>query len=417
MSEADSHRPAGVPEPPPGSLPGSPPGSLPGPAPRAWWHPRRLLRGRVRPAAAAALAGVLLGVAGTAWQTGTGPFRDDRKCWGALDDGDLEGYFRDPAEVVAHETSVQYRSLDGYSGLCRLSTRRGAVTVNVHRLDLRYDGFGRWGDEYLAPRLVPMGGGLLGMASDTRAWLALPEGCVGRPSLAQGPTVVDIDTGWTVQNSEVDEKERAVLTRMVVKLVNRILDQEGCSGTVVDPADRLPAADDGLTSERPGAVCRVKGLTLPAQHKDGNGTNGDKSGKGGKSSENGKSGGGDGEAAPRVWITPGDGPVRTCDRTRLGYTELRLMTVSDPRLAALFERSRDEYGTRLTSSRGRGSLSDRDGVFLARCQTGDVAFVARTLTLTSSQPVRALFPRYVEAEAARAGCGTLRVTAGTSGGN
>lgn len=395
VPEADSYRPAEALEPPPA------------PVPRAWWHPRRLLRGRVRPAIAAALAGALLGVAGAAWQTGAGPFRDDRKCWGALDDGDLKSFFRDPAQVVADETSVQHHPVNGYSGLCRLSTQRGAVTVNVHQLDLRYDGLGRWGDEYLAPRLVPMGGGLLGMASDTRAWLALPEGCFGRPSRIEGPTVVDIDTGWTVQDSDVDEKDRAALTRMVVKLVNRILDQEGCSGTVVDPADRLPAADDGRTKERPGAVCRIEGLTLPAQHKDGSDAS---SGKKGKNSRN------DADAALGTRVTPDGGPVRTCDLTRLGDTVLRLMTVSDPRLAALFERFLRQYDTRLTSSRGNGSLSDRGGVFRARCQTGNVAFVARTFSLDSDQPVRELFPRYIEAEAARVGCGTLRVTTGTSEG-
>jgi len=96
---------------------------------------------------------------------------------------------------------------------------------------------------------------------------------------------------------------------------------------------------------------------------------------------------------------------------------LRLMTVSDPRLAALFERSSREYDTPLTSSQGRGSVSDRDGVFRAHCQTGDVAFVARTAYLESGQPVRALFPRYIEAEAARVGCGPLRVTTGTSEGS
>ncbi|MEV5987509.1 hypothetical protein AB0L85_21235 [Streptomyces sp. NPDC052051] len=392
MSEADDHRPAEVPGPPP--------------APRAWWHPSRLLRGRVRPALATAVVGALLGVAGTAWQTGSGPFRADHKCWGALDTSDLKRYFREPDKVVAEETAVQFRDLTGYSGVCRLSTGRGAVTVNVHQLDVHYDGLGRWGSEFLAARLVPMGGGLLGMASDTRAWLALPEGCVGRPSEIDGPTVVDIDAGWTVQDSEVDKKERAGLTHMVVKLVNRIIDQEGCSGAVVDPSDRLPAADDIRAEERPDAVCGIKGLAIPARPED------DTDGSGGKK------GGKQRTDWSLVQVTPDGGPVRACDHLRVGTEGLRLMTVSDPRLAALFERSSSEYGTSLKGARGsRGSLSARNGVFWARCQTGDVAFVARNTEWDSSSLLHTLFPRYIEAEAARAGCGTLKVTTGTSEGS
>ncbi|MCN9241097.1 hypothetical protein NGF19_09885 [Streptomyces sp. RY43-2] len=400
MSEADDHRPAEVPEPPPAS--------------RAWWHPSRLLRGRVRPAVATAVVGVLLGVAGTAWQTGTGPFRDDRTCWDALDTGDLKRVFREPDKVVAEETAVQYRDLLGYSGVCRMSTGRGAVTVNVHQLDEHYDGLGRWGTEFLAPRLVPMGGGLLGMASDTRAWLALPEGCVGRPSGLDGPTVVDIDTGWTVQDREVDKKERAGLTHMVVKLVNRIIDQEGCSGTVVDPSDRLPAADDIRAEDRPDAVCGIKGLTFPARSEDDTDASGGK--KGGK--RGGKDRTDDSADWSRVQVTPDGGPVRACDHIRVGSTGLRLMTVSDPRLAALFERSRSEYGTPLKGARGSsGSLSARNGVFWASCQTGDVAFVARNTEWDSSALLHTVFPRYIEAEAIRVGCGTLKVTTGTSEGS
>ncbi|MFJ3821298.1 hypothetical protein [Streptomyces nodosus] len=393
MSAADSDHSTGVSEPTPVSVP------------RARWHPGRLLRGRVRPVVAAAVAGVLLGVAGTAWGTGTGPFGDDRKCWGALDNGDLKDFFYDPDRVTAAETSLQYRNVGGHSGLCRLTGHNVGATVNVHQLDEHYDGLGRWGEEYLSSRLVPMGGGLLGMASDTRAWLAVPDGCFGRPDAIKAPTVVDIDGGYTVQSSEVDKKDRAALTHMVVKVTNRLLDEYGCGGTVLDPADHLPAADEGRNGDRPGAVCRIKGLAFPAQHKDGEQANGGKKDK--------DSGNDEDTSAGSVRVTPDGGPVRTCERGHLNSTNLRMTTVSDPRLTALFGHFLYQYDTRLKSSRGRGSLSDREGIFQAHCQTGDVTFMAHSYRSSGAQ-VRALFPRYVEAEAARTGCGTFRVTTDTS---
>ncbi|MFE2027327.1 hypothetical protein ACFW9V_19770 [Streptomyces hygroscopicus] len=53
---------------------------------RPWWHWRRLTGSRPRLAVttgvAGAVIGALIGGAGVAWQTGTGPFADDRACWG-----------------------------------------------------------------------------------------------------------------------------------------------------------------------------------------------------------------------------------------------------------------------------------------------------------------------------------------------
>ncbi|MBH0243740.1 hypothetical protein I3W98_14205 [Streptomyces cavourensis] len=56
------------------------------------------------------------------------------------------------------------------------------------------------------------------------------------------------------------------------------------------------------------------------------------------------------------------------------------------------------------------------GVYLAQCQTGDVAFVVERVRPVSSKDgkgpnlVRARLPAYVEAEAERIGCGPIRLT-------
>ncbi|WP_051745955.1 hypothetical protein [Streptomyces scopuliridis] len=77
------------------------------PAPHwPWWHWRRLTRGRLRPALAAAVAGAVLGGAGVAWQTGTGPFTDDRACWGALGKDDVAALFGGKTDIRASEVEL-----------------------------------------------------------------------------------------------------------------------------------------------------------------------------------------------------------------------------------------------------------------------------------------------------------------------
>ncbi|MGW0997139.1 hypothetical protein ACWD5V_28420 [Streptomyces sp. NPDC002523] len=144
------------------------------------------MRGRVRPLPAAGLAGVLLGVGGMAWQTQAGPFAPDEVCWGALSRDDLAPTFRKPEDVKAAEALVLHggRFLDGPTGSCQLTNSDGdewAFTARVHRLDDRAGDDGKWADELLSARLTPLDGGLLGMASDDRAWLAVPGRLPGPP--------------------------------------------------------------------------------------------------------------------------------------------------------------------------------------------------------------------------------------------
>ncbi|MET7932052.1 hypothetical protein [Streptomyces sp. NPDC005322] len=361
--------------------------------PRPWWHWRQLTRGRVRPALAAAVAGALLGGAGVAWQAQAGPFAaDDRVCWGALGSGDVATLFHGKTDIETSEVPISEDRVgsDGPSGWCRLKSPRGhRVTIQAHQLDARFGGAGdQWADEYLSARLTPLGGGLLGMASDTRAWLAVPDGCLGRADEDEGPVVIDMEAGWTVYDDEVDTAERALLARAVVKLVNGFMAEKECEGTIADPVDRMPKPARFL-DEEPDALCGIKGLRLPKARE------GDLS-------------------LHRPLITRGAGPVRTCDRDVLfDHPSLRLMTVEDPRLAALYQRLSRAGGKRFKTAGGEGGsgfVRDDMGLFQAECQTGEVTFLVRARDAERPRDIRALLPRYVAAEAHRIGCGPLRIT-------
>ncbi|MEV0444351.1 hypothetical protein AB0I84_03415 [Streptomyces spectabilis] len=365
-------------------------------APRhPWWHWRQLTRGRLGPAVAAALAGALLGGAGVAWQTQAGPFADDRACWGALDEDAVADLFQGKRDIDSSEVPVSTDRIgsEGPSGLCQLTSPRGArVTARLHRLDVRFGGAGdQWADEYLSARMTPLGGGLLGMVSDTRAWLAIPEGCVGRQREDDGPLVVDMETGWTVYDDEVDTDERARLARALVTLVNDYMTDQGCTRTLADPTDGL-GAPARFTDEKPDAVCGIKGLRT----------------------HDGK----DADHYRRPLVTAGDAPVRTCDRDVLfGHPSLRLMTVADPRLAVLYKDLSYDGGRRHITAegdtrrhpRGYGFVRDDMALYRAECQTGDVTFLIRADDGERAADIRALMPRYVAAEADRVGCGPLRI--------
>lgn len=354
---------------------------------RRRWHWRRLLRGRVRPLLAAGLAGVLLGVGGMAWQVQAGPFAPDELCWGALSRDDLGPTFREPQDVTAVEAPVLHgaRSLDGPTGNCQLTNSDGdewALTARVHRLDDRAGDDGKWADEFLSARLTPLGGGLLGMASDSRAWLAIPDGCLGRPGDLDGPTVVDIARGSWITDMEPRATERDAMASMVVKLVNKVSADLDCTGTIADPVERLPKAARFTRTEKPDALCGIKGLTLGKKR----------------------------EPIKDPLITDGHGPVRTCDRDITGsQPKQRMMTVEDSRLAGIFTRMALDEGDRVRSAVGYGGLGPNLGVFRTRCQTGETVFLVQDNDGGAGADVRTLFPRYVEAEAARLGCGPLKL--------
>ncbi|MFE0099029.1 hypothetical protein [Streptomyces sp. NPDC059009] len=359
---------------------------------RPWWHWRSLTRGRLRPAIGAAVAGALLGGLGVAWQTDAGPFAPDRSCWGVLGEDDVADLFEGKRDIKTSEIPVTSDSIgaSGPSGECVLTSPRGRrVTARVHELDSRFGGASdQWADAYLSARMTPLGDGLLGMVSDTRAWLAVPEGCVGKPGRGDGPLVVDMETGWTVYDQEVETGARARLARTLVKLVNGYMADRGCSATVEDPSADLPAPPR-FEDEKADAVCGIKGLRM--------------------------SDGREADHYDRPLVTRGRGPVRTCDRHVLfDHPRLRLMTVEDPRLSALYKRLSYTGGTRVRGAgdgEGSGFVRPDLGLFQAMCPTGEATFLVRTEDgdKKAEADIRVLLPRYVAAEADRMGCGPLRI--------
>ncbi|WP_419997645.1 hypothetical protein [Streptomyces boninensis] len=354
------------------------------------------LRGRGLRLVAAAVAGALVGAAAVAWQQRAGPFAGDaeaRLCWGSLSRQDLAPLMREPDGVQAVDVPVREDRVghDGPTGSCHLTGLDGAagewaITVQVHRLDGRYGSGGRWADEFLAGRLTPLGGGLSGMASDGRAWLTFPDDCRAPDAgLALGPTVVDIADSRPISGDESDRRRRDALTRLLIKVTNKVTAALGCSGRLADPVPHMAAPPRYDTHERRDALCGVSGVALAGGRK------------------------------PTAYPirTPGTWPVRTCDRDlSLGSPSLRLMTVEDPRLVRIFY-GPEYVGARVDSGNdsGFGGIGSNQAWFRARCETGEALFLVRS-NGTGHRPgdVRALFPQYAEAEADRIGCGPLRLT-------
>ncbi|GAA1689369.1 hypothetical protein [Streptomyces yatensis] len=367
---------------------------------RPWWHWQRLTGSRPRLAVTTAVigvvAGALLGGAGVAWQAEAGPFADDRACWGALSRDDAAALFAGEdgrtADVESSEVPItsDRTGAEGSSGQCLLTSDGSRITVQAHQLDPRFGGSGdRWADEFLSARLTPLGDGLLGMASDTRAWLAVPDGCVGRPSdmdVTGGPTVIDLATGWTVYDHDVNTKARDRLARAVVRLVDHYMTEKGCTGTIADPTGRIPEPPRFL-DEKKDAMCGIEGLPLPRGYGH--------------------------SALGRTLVTRGAGPVRTCDRRVLfHHPGLRLMTVEDPRLAMLYAQLSTDGAkdpVKAGDQDGYGFVRDDMGLFQAECQTGPVTFLIRADSARRAADIRTLLPRFVAAEADRIGCGPLRI--------
>ncbi|MFD4140393.1 hypothetical protein [Streptomyces sp. NPDC058572] len=353
---------------------------------------RRFLRHRTaRAATVAGLVGALLGAGVVAWQTDTLPLLKPDPCWDSLDDSAVSALFGDRRLEVDEQALRRDPSVASLSyGQCRITSykdeeaRRQAI-IRVHTLDGLYGKDAqRWPAEFLSSRMVTLGDGLPGMVSASRAWLALPQSCTGRPGSTQGPTVVDVALGehdFDMQ-SEYDGEDRDAMTRVVVAAANGVIRELGCTGTyrTPDALPGLPRWDD----VRPRTFCGVKGLELPATYR--------------KDLELNRFGGDAGAA-------------RICDAGREGRPGIRLTTVFDPALAGILRQDTYKGGARITGTEGGGTLNPTRAVYQVSCQTGPVVFVAEDLDLLRKDAnfVRDVLPAYVEAETERIGCGAVKV--------
>lgn len=360
---------------------------------------RRLLRSpTMRAATAAALAGALLGAGTVAWRTDSLPLLGPSPCWDSLGSGSMDALFGDRRTEVEEQSLHNDPMGDGGSyGQCRITSyeddrARRQVTVNVRRLDgLRGTDSQDWPGEFLSSGMVPLGEGLPGMASSSRAWIALPQACTGRDDFS-GPTVVDIGMGRAgfEMSSEYTLRDRAALTGALIDAANGVIDDFGCSGTYREPRDmHAPVEwDDTRTS----TFCGIKGLTLPAAYR---------------------------KDLRETRVSGEGGPARICEA---GYNfdekTVRLTTVTDPVLASIYGSAALHSGAPVKGTGGYGKVGGNRAVFRAVCQTGQVMFVLEQLRPAGPGSrfsfTRDLLPAYAAAEAERIGCGPQKLTFPTS---
>ncbi|CAL9401874.1 hypothetical protein [Streptomyces sp. enrichment culture] len=361
---------------------------------------RRLLRHRTTWAlTAATLVGALLGAGLVGWRTGTLPFAQDRPCWGSLSDETLDALLAGPGRWEAEDQKLLG---PGSSARCRVLAYSGEehreddvaarLDITVRTLDARSSREARaWSAEFLSTGLTPLGGGLRGMASRSRAWMALPPNCVEE----EDPVVVEARMGNQDNEDLISPGRRYGLARAVVETANGLLGAYGCAGRHRPPP--LPRDwDKGDYEEQEKrrnraarvALCGLAGAPLPREHAAFL------------------------RRAAQNWVD--GGPVRVCG---LGHPradfEARLLTVVDPGLARMFAMDARDGGPRVSGREaGWGTFTVNRAVYLARCQTGDVAFLVEQTH--SEDPewtfVRDVFPHYVAAEAERLGCGPQKVT-------
>ncbi|MFI8386774.1 hypothetical protein [Streptomyces sp. NPDC085540] len=356
---------------------------------------RRLLRNRtVRATAAGVLGGGLLGAGAIAWRTDTLPLLGPAPCWDSLSDSTVSSLFGDRRTEVEEQVLQTDPHGQGLSyGQCRITSykddrARRQLTVRVHKLDGLYGSDGRqWPEEFLAAGVVALGEGLPGMASSSRAWVALPQSCTGRPDQFEGPVVVDAGMGPAGLDisSEYEREDRAALAHAAVDAANGVIRELGCSGVYRSPD--LPKDIVAWRDTQPDAFCGIKGLALPAAYR---------------------------ESLSRTRVSGDSGAARICEAAgSYPRAAVRMTTVVDPALTAVFSQDLLKGGSTFKGTNGYGSFNVSRAVYRARCQTGDVIFMLEQKDRFGEQDftfVHDLLPAYVEAESSRIGCGQEKVT-------
>ncbi|UUS35103.1 MULTISPECIES: hypothetical protein [Streptomyces] len=166
---------------------------------------------------------------------------------------------------------------------------------------------------------------------------------------------------------------------------NGVLRDFGCSGAY-RMLGRLPepAVRQDVTAQ---SFCGIKGLTLPAAYREGMTWS--------------RTGGG------------GEGPAGVCEVNYKSLdATLRLTTVVDPALSAVFSRDVVRGGIHVRGTKGNGTVNQKRAVYEAACQTGPVVFMVEQRSSLGDgrfDLTRALLPPYVAAEAERIGCGPEKV--------
>jgi hypothetical protein len=368
---------------------------------------RRVSRSRGGIAVIGALVGALLGWGVMAWRSDELPFVERDACWGSLSPDVVDALFSD-TDVRSRELPLRRATEDHMQTDCSMQgfgadELESEVTASVRTLgELRGAQAWSWTEEYLSSRMTPLGDGITGMASSTRAWVTLPASCEERsyePGEKPPLRVVTLasDESDPDGENEVDARRGLdAMSRAVVRLADGVMERYGCEGRYDDPP-KLPRAPEGNETPDVDAdrLCGIQGVRLPEWAR--------------------------GPETKVVRTTPGAKPgapsadgVRACDvRQPFGPNRLRLMTVADPELAGLVSRVLGNQAARLGGD-GRGAYASGLSVYTADCQSGRVAFVAYERgkdggSHDDKSLALAVLPSYVKAEAKRVGCGEVNV--------
>ncbi|MGP3990426.1 hypothetical protein [Streptomyces sp. 3N207] len=359
---------------------------------------RRWVRGKPAVAVVGAVVGALLAGGTMAWRAGELPLLPRDMCWGSLSSGTVDRLFSD-GDIRAKETPLESAlSRERRASECRLQRweddeLKWEISAEVRDLDSFQAWDAReWTHEFLSPTMAPLGGETPGMVSATRAWVALPASCTGGRAGHEPPTVVSLSSG-SLESHEDDAAEergyRAAMADAVVELTNGVLAEKGCKGRFPDPGE-LPRTKQPKVLDEHGTaeLCGLKGTRLPSWMK------------------------GSGDYPRAMRSTPGtSGPAHSCEYGRnFALDATRFTTIEDPRLAHLVEPLARRSPVRFRGD-GYGTVSGDLSVYMAKCQTGEVAFLAQEEDFYEEHAATIeLLPSYVAAEAKRIGCGKVKVT-------
>jgi hypothetical protein len=352
--------------------------------------PRRLLT-----ALALTTAGALAGTVILASQTQTLPFHDP--CWDSVTSKDLQDLLGTTEAESSEILPVQSGDV-ALNGRCRITSEGPnshdqQVTIRVHQLNdgLREDTL-RWSEDFLTSRMTPLGNGILGLASDTRAWVALPRKCT-TPGDLSGPGIVDVsfsedEKGYTDDEGEAT-RVRKGLARTAVHVANNTVKELGCSGSLREPGTSADMPDFKKTYSSRN-LCHVKGLRLPREY-----------------------------STSRAYIRTSPGknrPVRTCEILESEYAllpSLRLQTIEHQDLDGAFSNAVLDSGLFIKTNRKSsvaGTYTPTQAALRAECSKRTFLFIAQEHRSTSNyKSIRQTFPAYVTAEARRLGCGNIEI--------
>lgn len=360
-------------------------------------------RRRLLSALALVVAGALLGAGIVAWRTDTLPFLGSKLCWNSMAGDDIDALFGVLHTEDAAIPPVWARP-GRPEGRCRIalsgeSSRGRMVDIRVHRLSgLEQDNVS-WAWEFLSARMSPLDGELLGMASDTRAWVALPGACTGGPARSDGPSVVDVAYGNSEFRRSADAaarvRDQRALARVAVDVANGTMNELGCEGDVGDVKE--PTGDPGMLLPLPanGEMCARSLVKLPKSYV------------------------GSGARMRLSSGFPDTGPVHGCEIVggEDGRPAVRLNTVQEPALSRMFATSLQSLGHDIRvddpSVKVTGSYSSTAAALRITCPSkskADAVLLAEDQRdLGGHEFIRETFPSYVTSEAMRLGCGPVEI--------